>query len=78
MYTATTNLKKKNNEYIIRNVILNMNTPFKLDDIVKLLEKENVFDLQLTTSIMSELSDVGMLTYLDGFFYVPKNLFTYI
>lgn len=62
---------------IIRNLILSMDSPFTMEDVVNITKQYNVFDNELIKSIILNLCESGLLTHVGDLFYILKDLYTY-
>lgn len=57
---------------VIRNLILNMEEPFDVEDVEKVTEN---FDKELVVEVLVALCDAAIITHIDGLFYKEKSLF---
>ena len=63
---------------IIRNLILSIESPFTMKDIIDITERYDVFDAVLIKTIMIDLCETGILSHIDGLFYVVNDAFIYV
>lgn len=58
------NLNRVNTRTVIRQFILEMDTPFCLSDLFVRLRKKGVSDRELTLQVLDELYDDGLIEYV--------------
>lgn len=73
MYLCLDRKKYKSDEDLIREIIINMPSPFKITDICQITDQCQVTNQKTILDLLSSLCDSGVLIYIDGIFYHPKN-----
>ena len=55
----------KNKESLIKQIILDMDKPFKMSDLFNELAKHNVFDKAMILDVLDSLINSGLVEYAD-------------
>ena len=55
----------KNQEALIKQIILNMDKPFKMSDLFNVLSKHNISDRAMILNVLDSLINCGLVEYAD-------------
>ena len=77
MCSLIVDINRVDKKTIIRNLILSMESPFTMEDVINITKQYNVFDEDLIKSIALDLCESSLLTHIGGLFYIFKDLHTY-
>lgn len=55
----------KNKEALIKQIILDMDKPFKMSDLFNELSKHNIFDKTMILNVLDSLINCGLVEYAD-------------
>ena len=62
---------------VIRDLILGMEEPFSINDIMTMAEQHGISEEKIIKSVIIELCDSGFVNHVDDLFYFNKSMVLY-